>query len=166
MAVAKQAGVKMTHQRIEIFKEIAATADHPDVDLIYRAVQQRLPTVSLDTVYRTLWTLHDLGLVRTLGPKWSEPANAGERSPQRSGVRFDANLDPHHHYVCVRCGAVRDFECAELDALRVPEAVKQLGTIAHAQVEVRGVCTECRAQPSEPRSETNTSHATRKVPSP
>ena len=136
MAVAKQAGVKMTHQRIEIFRELAATEAHPDVDSIFRAVQQRLPTVSLDTVYRTLWMLHDLGLVRTLGP-------------QRNGVRFDANLDQHHHYVCVRCGSVRDFESADLNALRVPETVKQLGSIAHAQVEVRGVCAQCMAVPSD-----------------
>ena len=139
MAVAKQAGVKMTHQRIEIFRELAATEAHPDVDSIFRAVKHRLPTVSLDTVYRTLWMLHDLGLVRTLGP-------------QRNGVRFDANLDQHHHYVCVRCGAVRDFESADLNALRVPETVKELGSIAHAQVEVRGVCTQCMAQPSDARA--------------
>ena len=136
MAVAKQAGVKMTHQRIEIFRELAATEAHPDVDSIFRAVKHRLPTVSLDTVYRTLWMLHDLGLVRTLGP-------------QRNGVRFDANLDQHHHYVCVRCGSVRDFESADLNALRVPETVKQLGSIAHAQVEVRGVCAQCMAAPSD-----------------
>ena len=139
MAVAKQAGVKMTHQRIEIFRELAATQEHPDVDSIFRAVKHRLPTVSLDTVYRTLWMLHDLGLVRTLGP-------------QRNGVRFDANLDQHHHYVCVRCGSVRDFESADLNALRVPETVNQLGSIAHAQVEVRGVCTQCMAQPGTARA--------------
>ena len=67
-----------------------------------------MPTVSLDTVYRTLWMLHDLGLVSTLGPK-------------RESVRFDANLAQHHHCVCVRCGLARDFESADLDALRVPE---------------------------------------------
>jgi Fur family peroxide stress response transcriptional regulator len=132
-AVAKQAGVKLTHQRLEIFRELAASEDHPGVDAIFRAVQRRMPTVSLDTVYRTLWMLHDLGLVATLGP-------------ERDGVRFDGNLDPHHHYVCVRCGLVRDFESADLNALRIPEAVKGLGSIADAHVEVRGVCTKCLAQ--------------------
>ncbi len=132
-AVARKAGVKLTHQRIEIFRDIAATEQHPDADSIYRAVQQRMPTVSVDTVYRTLWMLHDLGLITTLGPP-------------RDGVRFDANLDPHHHYVCVHCGLVRDFESPELNALRVPDAVKELGSIADAHVEVRGVCTKCLAQ--------------------
>jgi Fur family peroxide stress response transcriptional regulator len=132
-AVARKAGVKLTHQRLEIFRELASTGEHPDADSVFRAVQQRLPTVSLDTVYRTLWMLHDLGLITTLGP-------------QRVGVRFDANLEPHHHYVCVRCGLVRDFESADLDALRVADAVKELGSIAGAHVEVRGVCAKCLAQ--------------------
>ena len=136
-AVAKKAGVKLTHQRLEIFRELAATDEHPDADTVFRAVQQRMPTVSVDTVYRTLWMLHDLGLVTTLGP-------------ERNGVRFDANLDQHHHYVCVRCGLVRDFESAGLNAMRVPDAVKEFGSIADAHVEVRGVCTNCQAEPRAP----------------
>jgi Fur family peroxide stress response transcriptional regulator len=132
-AVAKGAGVKLTHQRLEIFRELVATEEHPDADTIFRAVQERMPTVSLDTVYRTLWMLHDLGLVATLGP-------------QRYGVRFDANLDQHHHYVCVRCGLVRDFDSEELNDLRVPNAVKQLGSIVGAHVEVRGHCARCQRE--------------------
>lgn len=130
-ASARKAGVKMTPQRLEIFRELASTQEHPDAETLFRAVQQRMPTVSLDTVYRTLWMLHDLGLVATLGP-------------QRNGLRFDANLDPHHHYVCVRCGLVRDFESQELDSLSVPDAVRQLGSIVGAQVEVRGLCARCQ----------------------
>jgi Fur family peroxide stress response transcriptional regulator len=140
-AVAKKAGVKLTHQRLEIFRELAATVAHPDADSIFRAVQHRMPTVSVDTVYRTLWMLHDLGLIATVGP-------------QRDGVRFDANLEQHHHYVCVRCGLVRDFESADLNALRVPDAVKEFGSIADAHVEVRGVCANCLAQQSDDPSET------------
>lgn len=132
-AVAREAGVKLTHQRLEIFRELAKTVEHPNADSIFRAVQRRMPTVSVDTVYRTLSMLQDLGLVTTLGP-------------QRDGVRFDANLERHHHYVCVRCGLVRDFESADLNALRVPEAVKELGSVADAHVEVRGVCARCLAR--------------------
>ena len=132
-ATAKAAGIKLTHQRLEIFREIAASAEHPDVETVFRAVQARMPTVSQDTVYRTLWLLRDLGLATTLGP-------------HRDGVRFDANLDPHHHYVCVRCDLVRDFESAGLNTLRVPDAVRQLGTVVDAHVEVRGVCAKCARQ--------------------
>ncbi|MCL4809015.1 MAG: transcriptional repressor [Thermoanaerobaculia bacterium] len=129
--VAREAGLKMTHQRLEIFRELAGTEEHPDAETIFRAVQQRMPTVSLDTVYRTLWMLHDLGLVTTLGPRGD-------------GVRFDANLDRHHHYCCVRCGLVRDFESDELDGLSVPDSVKRLGSVVDSHVEVRGLCAACQ----------------------
>lgn len=131
-SVARKAGIKLTHQRLEIFRELAASEDHPDADAIFRAVQGRMPTVSIDTVYRTMWMLHDLGLVRTVGP-------------ERHSVRFDANLEQHHHYVCVRCGLVRDFASADLNALRVPDAVTALGSVTDAHVEVRGVCAKCLA---------------------
>ena len=126
----KAAGVKLTHQRREIFREIVENEAHPDVETVFRAVQARMPTVSLDTVYRTLWLLHDLGLATTLGP-------------QRDGVRFDANLSHHHHYVCVRCGLVRDFESHNLNSLRLPESVTHIGSVVDAHVEVRGVCALC-----------------------
>jgi Fur family peroxide stress response transcriptional regulator len=135
-AVARKAGVKLTHQRLEIFKELASTGAHPDADTIYRAVRRRMPTVSLDTVYRTLWMLQDLGLVMTLGP-------------QRDRVRFDANLEHHHHFVCVRCGLVRDFESEALARLPLPESVAALGRVHDAHVEVRGTCQACqRAVPA------------------
>jgi Fur family transcriptional regulator, peroxide stress response regulator len=105
---------------------------------VFQAVKSRLPTVSLDTVYRTLWLLNDLGLVATLGP-------------HSEGIRFDPNLDRHHHYVCVRCGLVRDFESAALASLRVPAAVRGLGTVEKVQVEVRGLCGQCSTAKRKPR---------------
>ena len=129
-AAAREAGVKLTHQRLEIFREVASSADHPDAEAVFRAVQASMPTVSLDTVYRTLWMLNDLGLITTLGPR-------------RGSVRFDANLEQHHHYLCVRCGLARDFESAALNALRIPVAVKKLGSVVTTHVEVRGVCDRC-----------------------
>ena len=135
-AVAAAAGLKLTHQRLEIFRELASSADHPDAETLFRAVRGRLPTVSLDTVYRTLWTLYELGLVQTLGPR-------------RDGIRFDANLKRHHHFVCLHCGLVRDFQSEAFDALRIPESVAPLGDALDARVEVRGVCTDCRQIPQD-----------------
>jgi Fur family peroxide stress response transcriptional regulator len=136
-ALSKAAGLKLTHQRLEVFREVAASLEHPDADTLFQAVRRRVPTVSLDTVYRTLWLLNDLGLIRTLGPR-------------RESARFDANLERHHHYVCVRCGLARDFESATLDALRVPEAVRRLGSVAGTHVEVRGVCERCNERARRP----------------
>ena len=130
---ARQAGVKLTHQRLEIFREVAASLDHPSAEAVLKAVQPRMPTVSLDTVYRTLWLLNHLGLVSTLGPR-------------RESMRFDANLVHHHHYVCVRCGLTRDFESTELNALNIPALVKEFGSILGARIEVRGVCSRCATE--------------------
>ena len=131
----KEAGVKMTPQRLEILRFIAGSEAHPDAETIFRAVQKRMPTVSLDTVYRTMWMLRDLGLVTTLG------------SPSRAGgdaVRFDTNVGHHHHYVCVRCGLIRDFESPEMNDIRVPDSVSSFGAIVDARVEIRGICTSCQ----------------------
>lgn len=137
-SAARDAGVKLTHQRLEVFREVASSLTHPDAESVFRAVRRRLPTVSIDTVYRTLWMLNDLGLITTLGPR-------------RESVRFDANLEQHHHYVCVRCGLARDFESRELDALSVPAAVQEFGHVITAQVEVRGVCRRCAREDPQTR---------------
>jgi len=129
-SASRSAGVKLTHQRLEIFREVASSLEHPDAEAVFRAVRRRVPTLSIDTVYRTLWMLNDLGLVTTLGPR-------------RERVRFDANLDHHHHYVCTSCGLARDFVSADLDALGIPDAVRALGRVLVTQVEVRGVCIRC-----------------------
>jgi Fur family transcriptional regulator, peroxide stress response regulator len=135
-SAAKEAGIKLTHQRLEIFRAAASSVEHPSAETVYKAVRRTMPTVSLDTVYRTLWLLTDLGLLTTLGPR-------------QDSVRFDANLQHHHHYLCVRCGLVRDFESTELNALRIPDAVSRFGEVVSAHVEVRGVCAQCAGEPAE-----------------
>ena len=127
---ARDAGLKLTYQRLEIFREVASSLEHPDAEAVFQAVHTRMTTVSLDTVYRTLWMLNDLGLISTLGSR-------------RESVRFDANPERHHHYVCVRCGKARDLSSAELDALRLPHTVRELGSVLSTRVEVRGICDDC-----------------------
>ena len=131
--VCRSAGVKLTHQRIEIFREVVRTGDHPDAETVYKGVRKRMPTVSLDTVYRTLWLLNDLGLITTLG-------SAKERT------RFDANLNRHHHFVCIRCGSTRDFYSEEFNELNLPESAQDLGQVTTMHVEARGVCRECASK--------------------
>ncbi len=123
-------GIKLTHQRIEIFREVAESDEHPDAETVYRGVRDRMPTVSLDTVYRTLWLLNDLGLIATLGPS-------------QARARFDANLNRHHHYICTECGLTRDVYNKEYDDLRIPESVHSLGQVETTHVEVKGICLDC-----------------------
>ena len=126
----RQSGVKLTHQRIEIFKELAKSLSHPDADTVYRNVRKRISTISLDTVYRTIWLLLDLGLISTL-------------RPSRGGTRFDANMTSHHHFICSGCGMTRDFYSKKFDGLKVPPSVKSLGQVEMTHVEVRGICRKC-----------------------
>ena len=129
--VCRRAGMKLTHQRMEIFREVARTTDHPDAQTIYERVRERVPTMSLDTVYRNLWLLNDLGLIATLGPP-------------RERARFDANMTSHHHFVCTRCGLAQDFYSREFDDLRPPAEVDSMGAVEAIHVELRGICLRCK----------------------
>ena len=126
----RQNGLKLTHQRVEVFRELAGTDTHPDAETIYQAVRKRVPAISRDTVYRTLATLEEQGLVR----KAEILASKG---------RYDANVDRHHHFVCTECGLVRDFTCEAMDHLAIPRAVASLGQVRSSHVQLRGVCAVC-----------------------
>lgn len=134
-AALLKAGIRQTHQRLTIYREVLARDDHPDVDSVYQSVRKQLPQISRDTIYRTLWTATDLGLLGTLGPREAK-------------VRFDGNPRPHHHFVCKQCSAIFDFESPELDELRLPMAASALGEIDTATVELRGLCRRCATAPA------------------
>jgi len=131
--MCRQLGMKVTHQRLEIFRELAASASHPDAESIYKAVRRHMPTISRDTVYRTLATIETAGLIRKV-------------EPIVESARYDANMRQHHHFICTKCGRISDFYSTELNDLPIPESVHELGIIASAHVEVRGTCSVCAAQ--------------------
>ncbi len=127
----RESGLRLTHQRLQVVREIAGSDEHPDVETIYRRVRRRVPTISLDTVYRSLGALADLGLISRV---------TGVGGP----VRYDANLERHHHFVCTRCGSVRDVADGRLDALRPAADIALPGTVESVEVQFRGICSECR----------------------
>ena len=128
--VCRTCGLKITHQRMEVFRQLAGTEDHPDAETIYQSVRHRIPTISRDTVYRTLATLEEQGLVR--------------KAEMLSGkARYDANVDRHHHFVCHQCGRVHDFYSDALDELPVPRSVFALGRVESSHVQLRGTCMSC-----------------------
>jgi len=129
--MCNRAGIRATHQRIEVYREVARTEEHPDAESVYKRVRRRIPTISLDTVYRTLRLLEDKGLI-------SKVSYPGDRA------RFDANSDHHHHFICTRCGMVHDFYSEELDRFRPPGNVKAMGKVDSVHVELRGICANCR----------------------
>jgi len=134
----RRSGLKMTHQRTEVFRELATRDDHPGAETVFREVRRRVPAISRDTVYRTLALLEAQGLIR----KAEILFNQG---------RYDANTERHHHFVCTVCGRVQDFYSAALDGLPLPRSLKSLGRVQSAQVQVRGVCSACAAGGSKRR---------------
>jgi Fur family peroxide stress response transcriptional regulator len=131
--ICRQSGIRATHQRREIFREVAGTDEHPDAETIYKRVRKRMPTVSLDTVYRTLSLLEEKGLLRRL-----------ELFSGRT--RFDANTQPHHHFICTQCGLVRDFTSERMDALAPPAEALPWGDVRSVNVQLRGICSGCLAK--------------------
>ena len=128
--VCRQKGLKVTHQRLAIYREIITDKDHPDAETVFRRVRKHLPTVSLDTVYRTLWTFMTIGVLEDLGPGFRR-------------VRFDPNTIPHHHFICTTCETIMDFCHQAFDALPCPDELRQLGRIDRLRVEGRGICRTC-----------------------
>ncbi len=131
--VCRSYGVKATHQRSEIYRELARTNEHPDAETIYARVRKRIPTISLDTVYRTLRLLEKKGLISRVG-------SLSEKT------RFDANTDRHHHFVCTECGFTGDFYNEEWDGFRAPSDVMAMGTVNSIHVELRGICKGCQGR--------------------
>lgn len=129
----KESGVRITIQRLEMFREIAQSEDHPDAESLFQRVKKRIPTISLDTVYRTLWLFNDLGLITTLGLS-------------RERTRFDANLSHHHHFVCTKCGLTRDFYSEKCDNPELPESITQIGIPLTTHIEIRGICRKCKSK--------------------
>lgn len=123
-------GVKVTHQRLEIYRELASTEEHPDADTMHRRVRKRIPTISRDTIYRNLKMLADHGLISVVGMS-------------NEHLRFDANMGLHHHFVCVRCGRIFDFCSCHPEGIECPEEAEALGKVLSLQLEVKGVCAKC-----------------------
>jgi Fur family peroxide stress response transcriptional regulator len=126
----RKAGIKVTRQRLEIIREVVHAEGHPSIGEVYEAVRLRMPSISLDTVYRTMRTLSAMGMIHPVG-------SSGDR------VRFDADRTPHHHFICAVCGEAYDFVCPELDDIPIPEQARALGLARGSRIEVRGVCAKC-----------------------
>lgn len=131
ITLCRRSGHKVTPQRLEIVRELAGTDEHRDVETIYNRIRERMPTVSIDTVYRTMRLLVNLNLAVPMGT-------------DEERRRYDLNTKPHHHFVCTECGLARDFQADYLAGFRVPKQVKSWGHVTSARLELRGICRRCR----------------------
>jgi len=126
----KQAGLKVTHQRIEIYRQLLLTPDHPSAEMLHKRLLATLPSISLDTVYRTLTTLEQHSLVSRI-------------QTVESQARFEAVYTPHHHLICSRCKQVCDFHWPAIDSLDMPADTSQWGQIESKSIVAYGICSTC-----------------------
>lgn len=127
----RRAGAKVTHQRREVLRAVVESKSHPDAQEVLRIVRERVPTISPDTVYRTLAFLEEHELIRKV-----------HVSTDRA--RYDGKRSAHHHFICTHCGRILDFESPALDAMKLPGAAIALGTPIASQLQVFGICTMCK----------------------
>lgn len=130
----RASGLRCTAQRYIVLEYLCKGPVHAAADEIFAALNRRLPLVSLATVYNTLRELTEAGLVR-------------EFPSEGKAARFDANLHPHHHFVCDACGKVDD-----IDWFEIPERTRKpaLGarSIRDYEVIFHGTCERCGKSPA------------------
>ncbi len=124
-------GIRLTTQRMAVFRALLEDTTHPTVDSVYAAVRKTMPSLPLSTIYRILESLEREGLIRRV-------------STYHGVARFDANLDPHQHLHCRICGRMTDFEEESLSRLRLP-SIKYAGFMPEElDIRVVGSCAGCR----------------------
>lgn len=126
----RDAGLARTHQRLVIYRALAATTAHPTAEELHDLIRRELPSLSLGTVYKNLTTFRELGLVRELAPGGG-PA------------RFDAHPGQHHHLWCRACGRVQDVSGESLEGLRPPRGQADGFRAEAYEVTFQGVCGRC-----------------------
>ena len=99
-------GLKVTPQRQLLFRLMHGNTMHPTAEALYSEASAQMPGISLRTVYQTLTDLASMGELRLID------VGAG-------AVRFDPNVDEHHHVICQGCGNVRDVYVAGSQALHI-----------------------------------------------
>ncbi|MHA1651823.1 MAG: Fur family transcriptional regulator, partial [Candidatus Helarchaeota archaeon] len=117
--------------RLAICELVLSSKDHPTADQIYKKLKQKFPTISLATVYQTLHLLKDLGLLLELG------------FPDCS-ARFDPNISPHIHIICLKCGKIEDYETENLKE-QWAKIVKDIGVEPIIQrLDLYIYCDKCK----------------------
>jgi Fur family peroxide stress response transcriptional regulator len=129
-AVCRRIGLKLTHQRTEIYRVLLNSIDHPSAEALHKRILIRIPSMSLDTVYRTLATLEQHGLIERI-------------QTVESQARFEVVFTPHHHLICSRCKQIMDFCWPDLDHIILPAVVGQWGRIDSKTVVMYGTCKQC-----------------------
>jgi Fur family ferric uptake transcriptional regulator len=129
--MSKNERQRMTRQRQIILEELRSTRSHPTADEVYAMVRQRLPRISMGTVYRNLELLEENGVIHRL---------------ETSGgpMRFDGDTADHYHIRCLGCHKVADIPIKPFAQLEQGcEHATDYQVVGH-RLEFVGLCPQCR----------------------
>jgi len=121
---------RKTRQRQVVLEALKKTTAHPTADELYEEVRKKMPRVSLGTVYRNLEILSTCGEIIKL--------DLGEGKK-----RFDARMDPHHHFRCTQCGRVYDLPFIPVEGIMQKAARMSHFKVTGVQIGFEGVCDAC-----------------------
>ena len=131
VARCRQRGIAVTPQRLAVVQALLASENHPSADEICVAVRHKHPHVSSATVHRILEQFCEVGEARKV-------------TLLHDIARYDGNVEPHHHVLCIRCRRVQDIEIPEVDKLL--EGISSLGQFAllRCSLEIDALCRRCQ----------------------
>ena len=135
----RNAGLRLTAQRLGVFRALKRSRFHPTAEEVYRDVRKRFPRMSRNTVYLNLEALK----------------RAGETSEvwfRHDAARFEPNSTPHDHAVCMSCQKIMDISDPRLRKLRAPRGLAARFTVIRHRVEFLGLCAACGARRRRKRS--------------
>jgi Fur family peroxide stress response transcriptional regulator len=133
IAVLKERDFRLTPQRVELVRLIAASDGHPSASQLYTRIKRRFPTMSHATVYKTLTLLKELGQVFEID--------------LRDDSHYDGNRpQPHPHLICMNCNKIIDAEVA-LDQASLRKLEQTSGyKILRPQISLLGLCRDCKGE--------------------
>src|ERR1700756_424621 len=131
VARCRRRGIAVTPQRLAVIGALLASGNHPSTDELCAAVRRSHPHVSLATVHRILEQFCEVGEARKV-------------TLLHDVARYDGNVEPHHHVLCIRCRRVHDIEMPEVDKLL--EGRTSLGQFAllRCSLEIDALCKRCQ----------------------
>ena len=124
----RRAGYRVTQKRLAVYAFLQANDSHPTVDDIYTGVREVFPRMSIATVYKSVESLVDVGLVK--------PIYVGS-----AAARYDAATEEHGHFRCIACNQIVDVP---MDRAPVAGADLDRCEIIGSTVEFYGFCSTCR----------------------
>ena len=130
--LCKRSGLALTHQRQVVFDSLVGMPQnhHPSPEEVYEQVRKLIPSISQATVYKTLHTFVEHGILREL-------------SPHHGTLRVDMNTHVHHHLFCTKCKSVVDIEEEDLDPVKLRRGAPKGFRIERIAVEIQGLCEKC-----------------------